>query len=301
MEAVKNQFEIRDPRLKELFPEGALIDEIATGFGFTEGPIWNPTDQWLMFSDIQRSQQFIWQEGAGHAVFRQPSNQANGNFFDRHGRVITCEHAASQVTLHDHDGKRVTPIATHYEGKALNSPNDIICDSKGRIWFTDPAYGRTRADLGIIRAQELSFQGVYRLDPDGILHLVVDDFDQPNGLCMSQDESQLFINDSPGGHIRVFDVAADGQLSGGDVWANVVGDGPWVPDGMKTTTSNHILCNGPSGVHVFTPQAECLGVILMPQKSTNFCFGGLDMQSLFITASTSVYRIETHLTGLPMF
>lgn len=296
-----DQFDIRDPRLVDLFPKSAVIEEIATGFGFTEGPIWQPYEHWLMFSDIQESRQYIWRAGSGHQVFRQPSNQANGNYFDRDGRVMTCEHAASQVTLHDHDGKRVVPIATHYEGKTLNSPNDIICDRKGRIWFTDPAYGRTREDLGIIRDQELDFQGVYRLDPDGTLHLVVDDFDQPNGLCLSQDETRLFINDSPGGHIRVFDVADDGRLSGGGVWADVVGDGPWVPDGMKTTTDDHILCNGPGGVHVFTSDATCLGVILMPQKSTNFCFGGPDLQSLFITASASVYRIPTRMTGLPMF
>ena len=295
------QFDIRDPAFSDLFPDGAGLQEIATGFGFTEGPIWHPHDKWLMFSDIQESKQYIWREGVGHSIFRQPSNQANGNFFDRDGQVLTCEHAASQVTIHDHGGKRVTPIATHYEGRALNSPNDIICDSLGRIWFTDPAYGRTRADLGIIRDQELAFQGVYRLDPDGSLHLVASDFDQPNGLCLSQDETRLFINDSPRGHIRVFDVAADGALSGGKIWANVVGDGPWVPDGMKTTTQDHILCNGPSGVHVFTADAQCLGVILMPQKSTNFCFGGEDMTSLFITASASVYRIETRMTGLAMF
>ncbi|MCK0120688.1 SMP-30/gluconolactonase/LRE family protein [Loktanella sp. F6476L] len=295
------QFDIRDPAFSDLFPDGAGLQEIATGFGFTEGPIWHPHDKWLMFSDIQESKQYIWREGAGHSIFRQPSNQANGNFFDRDGQVLTCEHAASQVTIHDHSGKRVRPIATHYEGRALNSPNDVICDSLGRIWFTDPAYGRTRADLGIIRDQELAFQGVYRLDPDGSLHLVARDFDQPNGLCLSQDETRLFINDSPRGHIRVFDVAADGALSGGEIWANVVGDGPWVPDGMKTTTQDHILCNGPSGVHVFTADAQCLGVILMPQKSTNFCFGGADMTSLFITASASVYRIETRMTGLAMF
>lgn len=293
-------FEIRDAAFSELFPKDVALTEIATGFGFTEGPIWHPGDQWLMFSDIPQSKQYVWKEGEGHRIFRQPSNQANGNFFDRKGQVITCEHAASQVTRHDHDGKRVMPIATHYQGRALNSPNDIICDSQGRIWFTDPAYGRTRKDLGILREQELGFQGVYRLDLDGTLHLVVDDFDQPNGLCMSQDESRLFINDSPGGHIRVFDVQDDGSLSGGEIWADVVGDGPWVPDGMKTTTSDHILCNGPSGVHIFSPDGVCLGVILMPQKSTNFCFGGPDLASLFITASTSVYRIETLMTGLPM-
>lgn len=295
------QFDVRDPTMVGLFPQGAGLHEIATGFGFTEGPIWHPHDHWLMFSDIQESKQYIWREGTGHSIFRQPSNQANGNFFDRNGQVITCEHAASQVTIHDHGGKRVTPIATHFQGQALNSPNDIICDSHGRIWFTDPAYGRTRANLGVVRDQELGFQGVYQLDPDGSLHLVARDFDQPNGLCMSQDESRLFINDSPGGHIRVFEVTEGGSLSGGAIWANVVGDGPWVPDGMKTTTSDHILCNGPSGVHIFTPDGACLGVILMPQKSTNFCFGGVDMTSLFITASTSVYRIETMMTGLRMF
>lgn len=295
------QFDIRNPSMMDLFPQGAGLSEIATGFGFTEGPIWHPYDHWLMFSDIQESKQYIWCDGEGHSIFRQPSNQANGNYFDREGRVITCEHAASQVTIHDHDGKRVAPIATHYDGAALNSPNDIICDTNGRIWFTDPAYGRTRADLGIIRDQDIGFQGVYRLDPDGTLHLVADDFDQPNGLCLSQDETRLFVNDSPHGHIRVFDVNSDGTLSGGDVWATLTGNGPWVPDGMKTTTTDHILCNGPGGVHVFTPDAQCLGVILMPQKSTNFCFGGPDMSSLFITASTSVYRIETTLVGLPMF
>jgi len=293
-------FEIRHPDLRSLFPDDAKLDPIAGDFTFTEGPIWNPTNHFLIFSDIAESKQYRWDLTNGLQIFRQPSNQANGNAFDRAGQVLSCEHASSQVIRIDHGGKRVTPIATHYQAKALNSPNDIICDSQGRIWFTDPAYGRTRADLGDIRDQELGFQGVYRIDPDGSLHLVVDDFDQPNGLCMSQDETRLFINDSPRGHIRVFDVSAEGSLTGGDVWAELTGESPWVPDGMKTTTSNHILCNGPGGVHVFDKDATCLGVILLPEKSTNFCFGGRGLQSLFITASTHVYRIETLMTGLPM-
>lgn len=294
------KLDIRQPSLPLLFPNDAQLQAICGDFTFTEGPIWHPTNQFLLFSDIATSRQYIWNENDGLSLFRLPSNQANGNYFDAQGRVITCEHASSQVVRIDHHGKRVTPIATHFDGKALNSPNDIICDSKGRIWFTDPAYGRTREDLGDIREQELGFQGVYRVDPDGSLHLVVDDFDQPNGLCMSQDETRLFINDSPGGHIRVFDVADDGRLSGGEVWAEVTGDGAWVPDGMKTTTDDHIICNGPGGVHIFDGDAACLGVILMPEKSTNFCFGGANMQSLFITASTHVYRLETNMTGLKM-
>lgn len=293
-------FEQRYPDLRSLFPDDAQLAPVAGDFVFTEGPIWNPANQYLVFSDIAASRQYRWDAENRLQIFRQPSNQANGNAFDRDGCVISCEHATSQVIRIDHGGKRVTPIATHYGGKALNSPNDIICDSKGRIWFTDPAYGRTRADLGDIRPQELDFQGVYRIDPDGSLHLVVDDFDQPNGLCLSQDETRLFINDSPRGHIRVFDVAADGTLRGGAVWADVTGDGAWVPDGMKTTRSDHILCNGPGGVHVFDKYATCLGVILMPEKSTNFCFGGPALSTLFITASTHVYAIETRMTGLPM-
>jgi len=290
----------RHADLETVFAAGAELSRIASGFVFTEGPIWHPHDAWLMFSDIAESRQYKWTAAEGISVFRKPSNQANGNCFDAKGQVVSCEHAASQVVRHDHGGKRVVPIATHYQGKALNSPNDVICDSQGRIWFTDPAYGRTREDLGVIRPQELGFQGVYRYDPDGSLHLVADDFDQPNGLCLSQDETRLFINDSPRGHIRVFDVSESGALSGGEIWAELVGDGPWVPDGMKTTTEDHIICNGPGGVHVFTKDATCLGLIAMPEKSTNFCFGGPDLQSLFITASTSVYRIETRMTGLAM-
>lgn len=294
-------FDIRSDAFAATIPADSKLEEIAGNFGFTEGPIWHPSEHWLMFSDIQESHQYKWSEGEGLRVFRTPSNQANGNFFDRAGRVISCEHAASQLVRHEHDGKLVVPLATHYAGKELNSPNDVICDSKGRIWFTDPSFGRIREDLGILRDQDLPYQGVFRLDPDGTLALVADDFQQPNGLCLSADESRLFVNDSWGGHIRVMDVAEDGRLINARVWADVTGEGEGVPDGMKTTTEGHILCNGPGGVHLFDADATCLGVILTPQKSTNFCFGGPAFRTLFITASTSVYRIETALTGLAMF
>ncbi|MEQ8343848.1 MAG: SMP-30/gluconolactonase/LRE family protein [Marinovum algicola] len=294
-------FDIRSDAFTAAIPADSKLEEIAGNFGFTEGPIWHPSEHWLMFSDIQESHQYKWSEGEGLRVFRTPSNQANGNFFDRAGRVISCEHAASQLVRHEHDGKLVVPLATHYAGKELNSPNDVICDSKGRIWFTDPSFGRIREDLGILRDQELPYQGVFRLDPDGTLALVADDFQQPNGLCLSADESRLFVNDSWGGHIRVMDVAEDGRLTDARVWADVTGEGEGVPDGMKTTTEGHILCNGPGGVHLFDADATCLGVILTLQKSTNFCFGGPAFRTLFITASTSVYRIETALTGLAMF
>lgn len=279
---------------------GAVLRQIETGFTFTEGPIWHPTENWLVFSDIAESIQYKWSAEAGLKTFRHPSNQSNGNCFDGHGRIITCEHASSHLVIHDHGGKRVRVLASHFEGKELNSPNDVICDGKGRIWFTDPSFGRIREDLGLLRDQQSPLQGVYRLDPDGSLALVCDDFQQPNGLCLSNDETRLFVNDSWGPTIRVFDVADDGSLSGGDVWATISGDGEGVPDGMKTDLENRVFCNGPGGVHVLSPQGSYLGKIATPEKSTNFCFGGPERQTLFITACTSVYAIDTLTSAKPM-
>lgn len=294
------QFEVRTSAFHDLVDPGAALEKIAGDFGFTEGPIWHPVENWLVFSDIQESHQYKWSEAAGLSVFRRPSNQANGNCFDKDGNIITCEHASSHLVRHDHGGKRVRAIATQYEGKELNSPNDVICDAHGRIWFTDPSFGRIREDLGILREQELGFQAVFRLDPDGELHAVSTDFQQPNGLCFSPNEARLFVNDSWGGHIRAFDVSNAGALSGGGVWAEITGEGDGVPDGMKCTDDGHVLCNGPGGVHVLNPEGETLGVILTPEKSTNFCFGGPGSGTLYITASTSVYRIQTRLSGLSM-
>ena len=294
------QFETRNSGFWKYFDDSARLEKIAEGFGFTEGPIWQPAEGWLLFSDIEESRQYIWTEENGHRVFRMPSNQANGNFFDAEGRVVSCEHATSQVVRHDHHGKRVVPIATHFEGQQLNSPNDIVCDTAGRIWFTDPSFGRIRENLGILRDQELGFQGVFRLDPDGQLHAMIRDFQQPNGLCFSADGTRLFINDSWAGHIRVFDMSPDGSLSGGEVWAEITGEGDGVPDGMKCTKDDILLCNGPGGVHLLSPSGETLGVLKVSEKSTNFCFGGSDLSMLYITASTSVYRIPTRMTGLAM-
>ena len=279
---------------------GTGLERVSGGFTFTEGPIWHPTEHWLVFSDVAESIQYRWKENDGLSVFRRPSNQANGNCFDREGRIVSCEHASSHLVLHDHGGKRVRVLASHYEGRELNSPNDVICDTRGRIWFTDPTFGRIREDLGLLRDPELPTQGVYRLDRDGTLTCVADDFRQPNGLCLSNDETRLFVNDSWGPTIRVFEVREDGSLAGGDVWATLRGEGEGVPDGMKTDLEDRILCNGPGGVHVLAPDATHLGVIRTPEKSTNFCFGGPDLSTLFITASTSVYAIETKTHARPM-
>ncbi|MEM6634844.1 MAG: SMP-30/gluconolactonase/LRE family protein [Pseudomonadota bacterium] len=279
---------------------GTMLERIAGGFTFTEGPIWHPEENWLIFSDIAESIQYKWFPDGRLEVFRRPSNQANGNAFDRDGQVISCEHATSHLVLHDHGGKRTRILASHFEGKELNSPNDVICDKSGRIWFTDPSFGRTREDLGVLRDQELGFQGVFRLDPDGTLTIVAGDLKQPNGLCLSADETVLFVNDSWGPTIHAFDVGTEGTLSEGRLWSVVEGEGPGVPDGMKLDLGGRLFCNGPGGVHVFAPDATHLGVIRTPEKSTNFCFGGPGRTRLFITASTSVYAIDTQTKGAPM-
>ena len=295
-----DKFEIRDERFFEVIAPEAELEVMAEGFVFTEGPIWHPHEHWLVFSDIVSSIQYRWTEKDGISVFRRPSNMSNGNFFDREGRIVSCEHATSRLVRHDHEGRVVTTLASHYGNKELNSPNDVVVDSKGRIWFTDPSFGRIRDDVGIPRDCELDFQGVYRLDPDGTLSCVVDDFQQPNGLCLSRDEKILFINDSADPCIRRFDIGDDGSLSGDQVWARVEGEQEgrkWVPDGMKVTNTDHIFCNGPNGVHLFNAEGTCLGVINFPEKSTNFCFGGEKLDRLFVTASSRLYSIRTKIDG----
>lgn len=287
--------------IRGVLESGTGVERVIGGFGFLEGPIWHPQAHWLLFSDIARSRQYRWCEAAGLELFRTPSNQANGNAFDRDGRVVSCEHASSSVVRHEHHGRLVTPIATHYRRHALNSPNDIIVDSRGRIWFSDPTFGRTREDLGVLREPELDFRGVFRLDPDGTLVAVATDFDQPNGLCLSLDERRLFVNDTQRGHIRVFAVDARGSLTGGEVWARVEGEGEGVADGMKISTSGELLCNGPGGVHVYDADGRKLGRIFTPEKSTNFTFGDADRRTLYITASTSLYRVRLAIAGPPAF
>src|SRR5205807_3036376 len=192
-------------------------------------------------------------------------------------------------------------IATHYEGKQLNSPNDIVCAADGSIYFSDPPYGR--ADFyGVKREQELSHQSVYRAGQDP-KHptLLVDDFDRPNGLCFSLDGRRLFVNDSNRGHIRVFDVRPNGTLTNGRVWAETQGAGKGVPDGMKIDSEDHLYCTGPGGIHVFDPEATCLGVIRVPENAANFTWGDDDLRSLFIAASASLYRVRVRVPGRPVF
>ena len=299
--------EVRDSRVRQLIDPGAELETVVTGFDFTEGAIWQPQERALIFSDIMGNSLYRWSGQSGLQKLRRNSYMANGNAFDHQGRVITCEHATSRVTRSDlsrcdpitNEGLEV--LATHYQGKQLNSPNDVVVKRDGMIYFTDPAAGRSVV-YGIPREQELGFAGVYRLHPETkALTLLVDDFVLPNGLCFSLDERQLFVNDTRRFHIRVFDVQADGTLANGHVWAETTGEGAGVPDGMKFDQAGNIYCCGPGGVHLFDGAANCLGVIRIPEQTANFVFGDADLCSLYITASTTVYRVHMKIPGHATF
>lgn len=292
--------EIRDPEFLEVVGESVTFEKLGTGFLFTEGPVWHPVHQHLTFSDMPGDIMRRWTARDGVQTFRQPCAKSNGLVYDRQGRMLICEHATSRVTRLEADGSTTT-LASHWQGKELNSPNDIVVRHDRAVYFSDPTYGRAEY-YGVPRDKQLDFQGVYRIDPkSGSLALLVNDFGQPNGLCFSLDEQQLFINDTDRQHIRVFDIAREGTLANGRIWAETRGEGQGAPDGMKTDAIGNIYCCGPGGIHVFAPDARCLGVIMVPEYTANFCWGDGDYRSLYITAATSLYRIRTRIPGRPVF
>ena len=276
------------------------FERLGTGFLFTEGPLWHPGGKFLLFSDMPGDHLRRWAAQDGVTTFRKPCNMSNGLAYDRQGRLLACEHATSQVTRTETDG-RIVPIATHFQGKQLNSPNDIVCKSDGAIYFSDPPYGRARF-FGVERPQELAFQGVFRVGADPKSPVVlVDDFDRPNGLCFSLDETRLFVNDTARKHIRVFDVTSTGGLAHGRIWAETKGDKAGAPDGMKIDAAGNVYCCGPGGIHVFDPNGNLLEVLPTPEHTANFAWGDDDYRSLFVTASTSLYRVRRAVPGLPAF
>lgn len=295
--------ESRNPAFTDLISPDAQLEQIASGFDFTEGPIWHPQTQSLIFSDIMGNSIYRWSETGGIAQLRRNSFLANGNAFTSQSQVVTCEHGTSRVTQWDpnkldpltNDGLEV--LATHYDGKALNSPNDIVVASNGTIYFTDPGSGRSPVH-GIPREREMDFCGVYKLDPTTRnLTLLTDEIVWPNGLCFLHDESQLYINDSRSFNIRRYDVQPDGTLTNGTIWGETTGEGAGVPDGMKIDSQGNIWCCAQGGIHVFDPSANYLGVIQMPEQAANLVFGDDDLNSLYITATTSVYRLRVEVAG----
>jgi gluconolactonase len=292
---------VRSEGVRELVDESVEVEQVATGFTFTEGPIWM-ADGSLHFSDMPGDKRRRWHPDEGVTVLLDPSRKCNGMTLDDDGNLIVCEHVTSSVVRESSDGRREI-LAYHWQGKYLNSPNDVIVASDGSIIFTDPTYGRMPG-FGIERSQELDFQGVYRIPPGGgpnDLQLLVDDFKQPNGLCFSPDESLLYINDTDRAHIRVFDVGSDHQLSNDRVFAENIGDGDLAKgglvDGMKLDEHGNVYVTGPDGVWIFAPGGEHLGVIEVPESVGNINWGGDNWRSLFIPASTSVYRVQMNVAG----
>ena len=292
--------EVRDSRLLDIVSEGTALEVLGDGFGFTEGPIWHPNEKHLTFSDIPSNRMHRWSEATGVTVYREPSNLANGNTFDKQGRILSCEHGTSRVVREEHDGS-INVLASHWDDKELNSPNDIVVRSNGDIFFTDPTFGR--ADhTGIPREIELDFRGVYKIDGhSGELSLLRSDFTQPNGLAFSQDEQILYVADTPEMHIRKFEVADDGTLTGGDIFTRSTGEGAGAPDGLKVDSEDNVYCCGPGGVHIYAPDGVCLGVIQTPAFCANFTWGGDDYLTFYMTSSNHLYRIPVKVPGVPLF
>ena len=288
------------PAFRALIDEHAPVRQLGTGFAFTEGPVWHPVERHLLFSDMPGDVRRRWDRSGVREVAR-PSNMGNGMTFDADLNLLVCEHATSSVARIRPDGTREV-LASHFEGRELNSPNDVCVASDGSIWFTDPWYGRMPV-FGVERPRELGFQGVYRLPPGAgpgsEPELVVDRhlFAMPNGLCFSPDESRLFVNDTEQALIRVFDVGGDGALRGGRVLASGIRERlrPGVPDGMKCDARGDVWVTAPGGVWVYDPEGRKMGEVAVPELVANLHWGGADWRTLFLCATTSLYAVEVEV------
>jgi gluconolactonase len=280
------------PHFAGLFSPGVRLERLATGFRFTEGPVWIPGQACLLFSDIPANCIHRMTADGRVSVFREPSGQSNGLTRDAAGRLIACEQRNRRVTRTETDGT-LSVLADSYNGQRLNSPNDVVVGPDGAIYFTDPPYG-IRPEQ-----QQVPHQGVYRLDPEhGDISLVADDFDRPNGLAFSPDGKRLYIDDSSERrHIRVFDVGEDGSLSNGRLFHDMRVPQRGAPDGMKVDAAGNVYCTGARGVWVFDPDGRHLGTIRMPEKPSNCAWGDRDCKSLYITAPAAVYRIRVSIPG----
>jgi gluconolactonase len=290
--------EVLSPRMAELVDPGATIEWLGSGYQVAEGPVWSDAEDALIFSDIHASRRMRWRHAEGFSLVCDGTQGANGLALDPQGRLLACQHDGRRVVRMEPDGA-VTVVADTYRGARLNRPNDVVVRSDGHIYFTDPIL----LDVD----SELDLAGVYCVTPDlARIHLIVRDFVLPNGLCLSPDETTLYVNDTARRHIRAFGTAAMGQKAGGfldlssdRVVHTLIGDGHGRPDGMKVDVDGRIWCTGPTGVWVMTPDGERLGAIRIPEAATatNLCFGGPDRRTLFITTFDSVGRIPLKVAG----
>ena len=296
--------EVLDPRFERLRLKSASVERLATGTRWGEGPVWFGDLRTLVWSDIPNDRMLRWDEESGAVgVFRKPSGYANGNTRDRQGRLVTCEHGARRVTRTEHDGT-LTVIAERFQGKRLNSPNDVVVKSDGSIWFTDPTFGILSEYEGHRAAPELAMN-VYRVDASsGALTVVAGDIALPNGLAFSPDEKILYIVEcgvTPR-LIRAFDVVDGVRLGASRV---AVDAGPGTPDGLRCDVGGNLWCGWGmgtqelDGVRVFSPAGEPLGHIHLPERCANVCFGGTKRNRLFMAASHGLYALYVNTQGAP--
>ena len=295
---------VLDPEFGSFFMGNAPVKQLATGFDWVEGPVWFGDAGCLLFSDIPNNRIMRWTPSTGISIYREPSNYANGHTRDRQGRLVSCEHGTRRVTRTEHDGS-ITVLADSFDGKRLNSPNDVVVKSDGSVWFSDPHYGIMTNYEGFKSKQELPCH-VYRVDPDThAISAVVTDMVCPNGLAFSPDESLLYVADTAKifdengqRHIRVYEVAdADQNVKNGRHFFTI---DPGFSDGFRLDSDGNIWSSAADGVHCINPNGKLLGKILVPELVSNLCFGGRAKHELYITATTSVYRITLNRAGVQM-
>ena len=296
-------FEVIEPEFGECLIGHARVERLWTGARWSEGPAWFAGGRYLVWSDIPNNRMLRFDDTDGSvSVFRQPSNNSNGNCTDRWGRLVTCEHLTRRVTRTEHDGS-ITVIADRYDGKRLNSPNDVVVKSDGSIWFTDPSYGIMMDYEGDRAPSEIGACHVYRVDPDGSVSIAADDYIKPNGLAFAPDESALYIadtgithqQDGPK-HIRRHPLQSDGSLGKGEVIASCT---QGLFDGFRFDQAGRIWSSAGDGVHCLSADGRLLGKVLIPEMVGNVCFGGAKLNRLFICGTTSLYSVFLNVNGVP--
>lgn len=297
-----------DPRFEKYVIGNACVERLWTGARWAEGPVWFGDGRYLLFSDIPNNRIMRWSEETGKtSVFRQPSNNSNGHTRDRQGRLISCEHDTRRVTRTEYDGT-ITTLIDNFEGKSLNAPNDVVVHPDGHIWFTDPGYGILLNYEGHVAEFELD-TNVYRLNPNtGDVTIATSDLEKPNGLCFSPDYNKLYIVDTGSSHkpghprqIHVYDVVDNADLTNGRVFCDM-GEGG--SDGIRCDVDGNVWSaagwggEGFDGVHIFAPDGDLIGKILLPETCANLCFGGLKRNRLFMAASQSIYALYVETQGV---
>jgi gluconolactonase len=301
MAASSQLYEHFENDFRKLVSGAAQLETLYTNCRWAEGPVWFGDGNYLLWSDIPNDRILRWIPGAGVSEFRMPAGNTNGHTRDREGRLVSCSHGNRHVERTEHDG-RITVLATHYNGKRLNSPNDVVVKSDGSIWFTDPAYGIESDYEGHKSPQEQAGCYVYRIDPhSGEVSVAVDDFDRPNGLAFSPDESVLYIADSARSfsddrphHIRRFKVGGSNALHDDGVLAVI---DPGLPDGFRCDTDGNIWTSAGDGVHILSPSGVMIGKIRTPKTPANVTFGGPKKNWLFIAATDSLHLLHTMANG----